>query len=120
MSRIACEDVPPEKGLESDKEVGIDVGLKTFAYLSDGTTIENPRFFRQEEKHLAKAQRTRDRAPLKSRKSKKLKKRVERVQERKKNRRKNFAHQESHKIVKHHCLIAMEALVVRNMIKNRK
>ena len=117
---IACEDVPSEKGPESDKEVGIDVGLKTFAYLSDGTTIENPRFFRQEEKHLAKAQRKRDKVPIKSRARKKLNKRVARVHERTKNRRKNFAQQQSHKIVKESGLIAVEALVVRNMIKNSK
>ena len=115
---IACEDVPKEAGTFADKEVGIDVGLKTFAYLSDGTTIENPRFFRQEEKHLAKAQRKRDKAPLKSRERKKLNKRVARVHERTKNRRKHFAHHQSHKIVKQHSLIAVEALVVRNMIKN--
>src|SRR5215469_10310732 len=60
---ICCEDVPQEHLAEAENEVGIDVGLKTFAYLSDGTTIENPRFFRQEEKHLAKAQRQRDKVP---------------------------------------------------------
>jgi putative transposase len=37
--------------------VGIDVGLKTFATLSDGQEIANPRFFRHEEQALAKAQR---------------------------------------------------------------
>jgi putative transposase len=117
---IACEDVPKEAGPCSDKEVGIDVGLKTFAYLSDGTTIENPRFFRREETNLAKAQRKRDKAPLRSQERKNLNKRVARVHERTKNRRTNFAHQESHKLVKQHCLIAVEALVVRNLIKNPK
>src|SRR5207247_1947953 len=37
--------------------VGIDVGLTTFATFSDGETIDNPRFFRQEEKALAKVSR---------------------------------------------------------------
>ncbi len=53
---IACEweptALPP-----IHQDVGIDVGLKTFAMLSDGQEITNPRFFRQEEKALAKAQR---------------------------------------------------------------
>jgi transposase len=40
------------------KEVGIDVGLKTFATRSDGQEIATPRFFRQEEHARAKAQRT--------------------------------------------------------------
>jgi putative transposase len=53
---IACEWEPtplPPTG----QEVGIDVGLKTFATCSDGQTIANPRFFRQEEQALVKAQR---------------------------------------------------------------
>ena len=39
-------------------EVGIDVGLTTFATCSDGVAIANPRFFRREEKALGRAQRT--------------------------------------------------------------
>ena len=53
---IACEwqptSLPP-----TGHEVGIDVGLKTFATCSDGAEIANPRFFRTEEAALAKAQR---------------------------------------------------------------
>lgn len=41
----------------SDQQVCLDVGLKAFAYLSDGSHIDNPRFFRQEEKALTKVQR---------------------------------------------------------------
>lgn len=52
---ISCAEVEPNVLPPSDKVVGADVGLKTFAYLSDGTAIENPRFFREEEKQLAKA-----------------------------------------------------------------
>jgi putative transposase len=117
---ITCEDVPKTELPESDTAIGIDVGLKTFAYLSDGTTIENPRFFRTEEQRLAKAQRKRDKAPRASPERKKGNKRVARVHERTKNRRKNFAHQEAHKIVRQHTLIAVEALVVRNLLKNPK
>src|SRR5207247_6166705 len=51
---VECE---PQRLPEQPKQVGIDVGLKTFATLSDGTEIENPRFFRKEEKALAKVQR---------------------------------------------------------------
>ena len=38
-------------------QVGIDVGLKSFATLSNGEEIANPRFFRKEEKALAKVNR---------------------------------------------------------------
>jgi putative transposase len=42
--------------------VGIDVGLATFATRSDGQAIANPRFFRREERALARAQRQHQRA----------------------------------------------------------
>src|SRR5215467_13167783 len=116
MSRICCEDVPVDSAPSSDKEVGIDMGLKIFAYLSDGTTIENPRFFRQEEKNLARAQRKRDQAAKKSTARTKLHKRVTRVHERTKNRRTQFAHQQS-RVVSEYQFIAVEALVVRNLVK---
>ena len=45
----------PERLPKVDNAIGIDVGLKTFATLSDGQEIENPRFFRTREKHLAKS-----------------------------------------------------------------
>jgi putative transposase len=41
----------------SEEPVGIDVGLKTFAYLSTGGQIDNPRFFRKEEQALSRAHR---------------------------------------------------------------
>ena len=42
---------------QKETAVGIDVGLESFATLSNGEKIENPWFFRTEEKALAKAQR---------------------------------------------------------------
>ncbi|MBI1925110.1 transposase [Candidatus Poribacteria bacterium] len=53
---IACE-VDPQRLPDNAHEVGIDVGLNHFAVLSNGEKIDNPRFFRTEEKALAKAQR---------------------------------------------------------------
>ena len=57
MSALAVKGLNPQVLPSNPKQVGIDVGLKTFATLSDGQEIENPRFFREEEKALAKAQR---------------------------------------------------------------
>ncbi|EEM01546.1 transposase [Bacillus pseudomycoides] len=42
---------------KTESTCGIDVGLKDFAILSDGTTYNNPKFFRTLEEKLAKAQR---------------------------------------------------------------
>ena len=49
--------------------VGIDVGLHSFAYLSTGEEIANPRFFRREEAALARASRNPQRAVNSERKS---------------------------------------------------
>ncbi|BDI32142.1 hypothetical protein CCAX7_41930 [Capsulimonas corticalis] len=52
-----CQEIEAEHLPPSEEAIGIDVGLKTFAAFSNGEFIENPRFFRKEEKALAKAQR---------------------------------------------------------------
>jgi len=53
---LACE-VEPKPLPCNDLAIGIDVGLESFATLSNGDRIANPRFFRQDEIALAKAQR---------------------------------------------------------------
>ena len=101
--------------------VGIDVGLKTFAYLSTGQAIPNPRFFRTEETALARAQRKLASARhAGSREREKKRKIVARVHERIANHRKNFIEQEVCTLTKRFGLLAVEALVVRNMVKNPK
>jgi putative transposase len=59
--RFSCECVEPSPLPETRQpvgiQVGIDAGLKTFAALSTGDALANPRCFRQEEQALAKAQR---------------------------------------------------------------
>src|SRR5437588_849254 len=60
---LAEKDVQEKRLPPSDEAVGIDVGLKTFAYLSTGEEIANPRFFRAEETALARVQRKLAKAP---------------------------------------------------------
>ena len=105
--------LPPEEGV-----VGIDMGLATFAALSDGTTIENPRFFRREEKTLAWAQRRLSKEAKGTVKRQKRRKVVGRVHERIANRRRDFAHQHSRRIVNHFQVIAVEDLAVNRMVHN--
>jgi putative transposase len=54
---FACECAEPSPLPATGQHVGIDVGLKTFATLSTGQAVANPRFFRQEEQALARVQR---------------------------------------------------------------
>lgn len=52
---IVC-DVEPQPLPESEAAIGIDVGLESFATLSTGIKIVNPRFYRQGEERLARTQ----------------------------------------------------------------
>ncbi|MEP6774969.1 MAG: transposase [Chloroflexota bacterium] len=103
----------------SGEQVGIDVGLKTFATLSTGEEIANPRFFRSEEKALAKAQRTLSKQEKGTPQRAKRRKVMARVHERVGWRRGDFAHQHSRRIVNRFGLIAVEDLEVNRMLHNR-
>lgn len=108
----------PQALPKSTEAVGIDVGLYSFATLSTGETIPNPRFFRKEEKALAKAQRRFSKLKDKhgTLERKKAKKVVTRVHERIANRRHNFVHQESRRIVNRFGVIFVEDLRVNRML----
>ncbi len=117
---ICCEQVEPLTFAPSEEQIGIDVGLNYFAYLSDGSHIDNPRFFREEETALAKAQRRRDQEAMGTKERRKRTKVVARIHERIGNRRQNFIGQQVVVLVRRFGLIAIEALVVRNLVKNPK
>src|SRR6266567_2426094 len=95
---FSCE-VDPERLPENPSQVGIDVGLKTFATLSNADEIENPRFFRKEEKALAKVQRKHSKLAKGTPERHKHRKAVARVYERITWRRQNFTHQQSRQII---------------------
>jgi putative transposase len=104
--------------LQSTSTVGIDMGLKSFAVLSTGEAIDNPKFFRGEEKRLAKASRKLSAAKKGSLERAKRRKAVAHVHERIANQRRNFAHQESRKLVNRFSIIVFENLNIRGMLKN--
>lgn len=113
-----CQEVEAEPLPPSDEAVGIDVGLKTFAALSNGEFIDNPRFFRKEEKALAKAQKKLAKQKRGSRERRKARKVVSRIHERIRNRRHDFCHQNARRIVNRFGFIAVEKLSVKNMLGN--
>jgi putative transposase len=92
--------------------------IRTFATLSDGTEIDNPRFFRQEEKALAKVQRKHSQLAKGTPQRRKHRKVVARVHERIAFKRENFTHQHSRKIVNAYGFIAVEDLHVNRMLHN--
>ncbi len=123
FASISCDIGDNDRKNNNGSAVGIDVGLTSFAVTSDGQKIENQRFFRKEEKALAKAQRKWDavkKRPKTDAVREKRRKVTGRVHERIRNKRHNFAHQASRKMVNRHSFIAVEKLDVKEMQKNRR
>lgn len=102
------------------KAVGVDCGLAKFAVLSSGEQIQNPRFFRTEEKRLARAQRGLSALARNCPEGRKRRKVVGRIHERIANKRRDFAHQESRKLVNRFSIIVFEKLNIRGMVRNHR
>lgn len=98
--------------------VGIDVGISSFATMSNGDKIDNPRILKNEEQNLAKVQRKLSNAPKGSIERRKRLKAVSRVYERIANKRKDFIHKVSRNIVDNYSFIVFEDLSIKNMLKN--
>jgi len=113
-------EVEPKRLPELSNEIGIDVGLKTFATLSDGVEIENPRFFRKEQDELAKVQRKLSKEVKGTPERRFRRKAVARVHECIGWKRQDFSHQQSRKIVDKYGKIFVEDLTVNRMLKNRR
>ena len=108
---------PPDRS--EDPQIGVDLGIRTLATLSDGTKYENPKATYQLERLLARAQRQLARKEKGSNRWKRAKLRVQKIQKRIKDIRVNAAHQATADIVRRYGLVAMEDLNVRGMVKNR-
>jgi len=111
-------EIDPEPLPPTGKTVGLDVGLTSFVTFSDGTKVDNPRFFRREEKTLAKVQRQMSKTKKGTSERTKCRKIVSRVHERIVNRRNDFSHKLSRRLVNEYDVIAFEDLNIKGMVRN--
>ena len=114
---FACE-VEDEPLPFNELDIGVDVGLESFATLSNGMKIENPRFFRLDESVLARAQRKLSKAEKGTPERVKRRKAVQHIHQRIANRRKDFAHKLSRELVDSFGLLTFEKLDEENMLHN--
>ncbi|MBZ5671203.1 MAG: transposase [Acidobacteriia bacterium] len=114
---IVCELGPVPEKLPMRNDVGIDVGLKTFATLSDGTEIPNPRWARQSENEIADSNRALARKKRGSKNRRKAKEALRRAHQRVANRRLNFCHHVSKALVSTYDQIYFEALKIQSMLR---
>ncbi|WP_260618415.1 transposase [Streptomyces sp. WAC07149] len=102
-----------------ETEVGIDLGLSTFAVLSDGTKISSPRFLRRAEKKLKRMQRELSRKRKGSKNHTKARAKVARQHARVADRRRDWHHKQSTLVIRDNQAVYVEDLAVRAMARTR-
>ena len=103
----------------SDKpSVGIDMGLETFAALSTGRLVENPRWFRMAEKKLATLQKRRARTQKGSRANQELLRQIQKLWQEITSQRRDFHHKLSAELVEQFGIIAVEDLNIKGLARS--
>lgn len=116
VSILVEEEIEPLP--ETEKTVGIDLGLKSLLVTSDGETIANPKYYVRDEKKLAKAQRRHERSRKGSKNRDKARRRVARLHARIADLRRDFQHQVSTRLIRENQVICLETLNIKGMLKN--
>ena len=111
--------------LNNNKSVGIDVGIKDFAILSDGKVFENQKYLKHNLSKLRVLQRTADRRYQQGKKReeqsnnwKKAMKQVAKLYEHIAFQRHDYLHKVSTWIAQNYSTVCVEALNVKGMMKN--
>ncbi|ASG29111.1 IS200/IS605 family element RNA-guided endonuclease TnpB [Fusobacterium polymorphum] len=117
---LCCADIEVKKLKSTNKNVGIDLGIKDFVLTSDETLIENPKYLQKSLNKLAILQRKLSQKPKGSSNRNKARIKVARLFEKISNQREDFLQKLSTTLIKEYNIICMEDLQVKNMIRNHK
>ena len=116
VSMLLEEEIAPLSSVSA--YVGIDLGLHDIVVLDSGEKIGNLRFFAQDERKLAKAQRRLAKKKLGSRNRDKARRKVARIHARIADRRRDFTHKLSTRLIRENQTICLESLHVKAMAKH--
>lgn len=116
------KDYQTKKQIVHANAVGIDLGIKDFGILSDGTKIENPKFLRTKEQRLKVLQKRLSRKQKGSNNRNKQRIKVAKLHEKITNERKDFLQKLTTKLVKENQFdtFCLENLNVSGMMRNHK
>ena len=117
---ICCTDIDITPLPKTNKNVGLDLGLKEFAITSDGFKYENPKFLAKSTKKLVRLQKELSRKTIGGSNRNKARIKVAKLQERIANQRKDYLNKLTTQIVKDYDVICLETLKVKNMMQNHK
>ena len=109
-----------QKPISKTNAVGIDTGIKTFATLSDGTEIENPKHLKNNLQRLKVLQKRASKKQKGSANRKKANLQVARLHEKIANQRLDFLHKTTTAIAKQYDTVACENLNISGMLRNHK
>ena len=115
---IEMEDTELNKFKHTNKQVGIDLGVKDFVITSDGEVFENKHFFKKEERRLKKLQRRLSRKHKGSNNRKKAQVRLAKLFERITNKKGAYIHCVTNELLSSFDTIFMEDLNVQGMLRN--
>lgn len=102
----------------NQQKIGIDLGLKDALITSDGQTVPNPKFYRNTETKLARAQRSLSRKQKGSKNRAKARNKVARLHAQIADSRKDWSHKLTTQLIHENQVISAESLAVKNMVKN--
>jgi putative transposase len=114
---IVCE-VEPCPLPETGQQIGIDLGLETFARLSNGEPIENPRLYQRARKRLRKAQRRLSRRQKGSHRRGKARALLAKAHLKVARARLDFCHKTALDLIRQYDVIYVERLNIRGMLRN--
>lgn len=109
------QELPKKKPISENQAIGIDLGIKTFAVLSNGIEIQNPKYLKE---YLSKLKFTQSK--YSRYKGKQTRKKLALLHERVSNKRNDFLHKTSHNLVTSYDTICLETLRAKNMMQNHK
>lgn len=112
-----CDYIPSRKSGEGI--VGIDVGITHLAVTSHGEFLNNPKYFINNQKKLAKLQKRHAKKQKGSKNRNKARIKVARQYAKIANCRNDYIHKLSSRLISENQAIAIERLMVKNMIRNR-
>jgi putative transposase len=114
---IVCE-IDPCPFPETGQEIGVDLGLETFARLSNGEPIENPRLYQRAQRRLKKAQRRLSRRVKGSNRRRQARVLLAKAHLKVRRARLDFCHKIVLDLIERFDVIYVERLNIRGMVKN--
>jgi len=115
---VLCKYEVKEQEKKTDNIIGIDVGLKEFATLSDVTVINNPRHLKKYEQRIAKEQKKLSMKQKGSKNRFKQRMKVKNIHTKIKHERQDFLHKVTSNMITKYDGVVLEDLNVKGMMKN--